>query len=167
MVYWTVSTHIHGSMLYTIKKTWFHCKEWINTLKIVCGILASCYLGRWVPFRGKCLKQRKHWFCPNNLSHCVSGTKWKYVIDRPQVSNIWLVQQGINLIQNEVTCLEEFSFSFNCLWRLTFGIYLGVRVLLQSSPLVATYTTFLFYHGNSTRLTNLACALGHNNESVR
>ncbi len=39
-----------------------------------------------------------HWFCPNNLNCCVSGTMRKYVVVRPSVPIVWLIQEGTDLI---------------------------------------------------------------------
>jgi hypothetical protein len=36
----------------------------------------------------------------------------KYVVAKPLVPTIWLIQEGTNLIQKEVTTLEEARFSF-------------------------------------------------------
>ncbi len=71
-----------------------------------------------------------HWFCPNNLNCCVSGTMRKYVVVRPSVPIVWLIQEGTDLIWKEVTTLEEVGFSFNCscAWSL-FGSQLFVQAI--------------------------------------
>jgi len=38
-----------------------------------------CYLGIWVQFHNRSFEHHKHWFCPNDLNHCVNGTTRKYV----------------------------------------------------------------------------------------
>jgi hypothetical protein len=53
-----------------------------------------------------------HWFCPNDLSCCVSGTTQKYVVPRPLVLTIWPIKEGTNLTQKEIITLEEVGFSF-------------------------------------------------------
>jgi hypothetical protein len=55
-----------------------------------------------------------HWFCPDDLSRCVGGATRKYAIARPLVPTIWPIQEGTNLVQNEVTILKEAGFSFDC-----------------------------------------------------
>jgi hypothetical protein len=57
-----------------------------------------------------------HWFCLDDLSHCVCGTTQKYAIARLSVLTIRPIQEGIDLIQKEVTTLKEMGFSFyrNC-----------------------------------------------------
>jgi hypothetical protein len=57
-----------------------------------------------------------HWFCLDDLNHCVSGTTQKYAVVRPSVPIVWPIQEGTDLTQKEVTTLEEVGFSFdsNC-----------------------------------------------------
>jgi hypothetical protein len=47
------------------------------------------------------------------LNYCVSGTTQKYAVVRPLGPTIWLIQKNIDLIQKEVTTLEEVRFSFD------------------------------------------------------
>jgi hypothetical protein len=54
-----------------------------------------------------------HWFCLNDLNHCIDGTMQKYAVARPFVPTIWFVQKGIDSIQKEVITLEKVGFSFN------------------------------------------------------
>jgi hypothetical protein len=44
----------------------------------------------------------------------------KYAIIRPSIPTIWPIQEGTNLIQKEVTTLEEarFSFRYSCVSSL-------------------------------------------------
>jgi hypothetical protein len=44
-----------------------------------------------------------HWFCPNDLSHCVHGITQKYVVAKPLVPIVWPIQKGFDLIEKEVT----------------------------------------------------------------
>jgi hypothetical protein len=55
-----------------------------------------------------------HLFCPDDLSRCVGGIVQKYVVSKPLVPTAWLIQEGTNLTQKEVTTLEEAGFSFYC-----------------------------------------------------
>jgi hypothetical protein len=55
-----------------------------------------------------------HWFCPDDLSHCVNGTTQKYAIIKPLIPIVWPIQEDINLTQKEITTLEEVGFSFDC-----------------------------------------------------
>ncbi len=46
----------------------------------------------------------------------------KYVIARHLVPTVWPIQEGTNLVQKEVTILEEVGFSFYCSYvRNLFG----------------------------------------------
>jgi hypothetical protein len=50
------------------------------------------------------------WFCPDNIKHCVSGTKKKYVLDWPTVPNTWPMKLCVNLSRDEVLALEDAEF---------------------------------------------------------
>ena len=50
------------------------------------------------------------WFCPDDIKRCISGTKMKYVLDWPTVSNTWPVKMGTNLSREEVLALEDARF---------------------------------------------------------
>jgi len=52
----------------------------------------------------------KFWFCHDDQRCCVGGIGRKYAIGRLIVPSLWLVQEGTNLTQDEVTTLEEVSF---------------------------------------------------------
>jgi hypothetical protein len=84
-----------------------HCDTRIIARRIVCGILNPWYNGLWFDLKGFALIHFKFWFCENDLTRCVGGTREKYCIDRPLVPSTWPVQVGINLIQFEVIALEE------------------------------------------------------------
>jgi len=60
--------------------------------------------------KGSTLIRHNFWFCANDLIHCVGRTRRKYYVDSPLVPSTWLVQIGIDLIQFEVTALEEAKF---------------------------------------------------------
>jgi hypothetical protein len=53
-----------------------------------------------------------HWFCLNDLNHCVDGIVQKYAVVRPLVPTIWPIQEDNDSIQKEVITLEEGRFSF-------------------------------------------------------
>ncbi len=54
-----------------------------------------------------------HWFCFDDLNHCVDGIMGKYIVVRPSIPIVWFIQEGIDLIQKEVITLEEVGFSFD------------------------------------------------------
>jgi hypothetical protein len=90
-----------------------------------------------------------HWFCPNDLNHYVGWTMWKYVVVRPLVAIVWPIQEGADLIQKEVTTLEEarFSFDHSCVQRL-FGS--------QSFSSSISHVLVMNVH-NILRSTNASC----------
>ncbi len=100
-----------------------HCDTIFIAKKMVHGIPNPCYDGLWSDLKGFAPIHHKFWFCANDLIHCVGGIGRKYCVDRPLVPSTWLVQVGTNLIQFEVTTLEEARF-FLCetckcaLWTL-------------------------------------------------
>ncbi len=87
-----------------------HCDVKIIAKRIVCGILNPCYNDLWFDLKRFALICHKFWFCVDDLIHCVGGTRKKYCLDRPLVPSMWPMQVGINLIQFEVTNLEEAWF---------------------------------------------------------
>jgi hypothetical protein len=86
-------------------------KTRINLYKFISGTHAPCYSSFWVQYHSRSLKHHKHQFCPNDFSHCIGGTTQKIVISRHVVPTIWVIQEGINLIQKDVTTLEKARFS--------------------------------------------------------
>jgi hypothetical protein len=66
-----------------------------------------------VQFNIGSLEHHIHWFCPNDLSHNVGGIAWKYVVAKLSVPTIWLIQEGIDLIQKEVITFKKLGLSFD------------------------------------------------------
>ncbi len=95
----------------------FKYKTRINFCKFVSGILAPYYLGFWVQYHNRSLENHKHWFCLDDLSYCISGTLWKFIVVKLVVPIVWPIQKGINLIQNEIIILKEAWFSFDHLHK--------------------------------------------------
>ncbi len=90
-----------------IKDSMKHCDAIIIAKKIVHGIPSPYYDGLWSDLKGFALIRHKFWFCVNNLTRCVGGTRRKYCVNRPLVPSMWPVQVGTNLTQFEVITLEE------------------------------------------------------------
>ncbi len=90
-----------------------------------------------------------HWFCFNDLSHCVDGTTRKYIVDRPLMPTIWLIQEGIDLTQKGVITFEEMGFSFD---------YNRVQSLFDSQPSSPSnlHVACMSIH-NIVRPTNASC----------
>jgi hypothetical protein len=85
-------------------------------VKTTIGIHVLCYDG-WLDQASKVVFTSLTNFgnnCCKNLNHCVEGLGRKHVVDRPLVLVVWLVQEGTNLTQYEVTTMEEVDFVLNC-----------------------------------------------------
>ncbi len=72
----------------------------------ISGTPTPCYLRFWVQFHTRSLEHHMNLFCPNDLSHCVNGKAQKHVVASPLVPTVWLIQEGIDLTQKEVTTLK-------------------------------------------------------------
>jgi hypothetical protein len=108
----------------------FKCKANINFYKSISGIRVPCYLGFWVQYHNKSLEHHKHWFCPHDLSHCISGTTQKFAIVRLAIPTIWPIQESTSLTQKEVTTLKEAWFSFISYIKTTLEVYLASNLLV-------------------------------------
>ena len=58
----------------------------------------------------KTMVQMQFFFCNNDIERCVKGTIRKWVQSKPPVPQIWPVQLGTNLTQQEVLALEHAGF---------------------------------------------------------
>jgi hypothetical protein len=94
-----------------------NCKKRINIYKSINGIHVPCYLGFWVEYHSRSLKHHKHWFCPNDLNHCVGGIVWNFAVAKLVVPIVWPIQESANLTQKDITTLKEVGFSFDRLRR--------------------------------------------------
>jgi hypothetical protein len=45
------------------------------------------------------------WFCPNDIECCVKGTKRSWILDWPQVPDVWPILSGTNLTRQETLLL--------------------------------------------------------------
>jgi hypothetical protein len=71
---------------YALQKSTKHsCASRIMTKSTSIGVLTSTYSRLWFQFLGGPLKFHKFLFYANDMSHCVSGTKCKYALDKPIV----------------------------------------------------------------------------------
>jgi hypothetical protein len=88
----------------------------ITSMKATIGIHVLCYDG-WLDQASRVVFMSLKIFgnnCCENLNYCVEGLGRKHVVDRPLVLVVWLVQEGTNLTQDEVTTMEEVDFVLNC-----------------------------------------------------
>jgi len=84
----------------------------IISTKTTIGVPIPCYVGWWLNFKGGVHESHKFWYCCDDLN-CNVRMLGEKMVDRSLVLVIWLVQKGINFIQNEVTTLEEASFVYS------------------------------------------------------
>ena len=71
---------------------------------------APTYKGLKKEFRFTNNVEYEFWFCPDDIKHCVSGTKKKYVLDWPIVPNTWPMKMGTYLSREEVLALKDVGF---------------------------------------------------------
>ena len=50
------------------------------------------------------------WFCPDDIARCVKGTKRRWVLDWPEVPEVWPVLSGTNLNREETLFLQHAGF---------------------------------------------------------
>jgi hypothetical protein len=50
------------------------------------------------------------WFCPDNIEHFVKGSKRSWILDWPQVLDVWPVLSGTNLTREETLLLQDAGF---------------------------------------------------------
>ncbi len=109
--YWMLSTQFYNSMFIIVENHGAQMQSNNQRLQI-----CKCYSCFWVQSHSKSLEHYKHWFCFDDLSHCVCRT-WKIVVVKLVVPIVWPIQEGINLVQKEVTTLEDVRFFFWLLHR--------------------------------------------------
>ncbi len=78
-------------------------------MKIVKGTFAPPYSGVWCQFSSASLNFHKFWFHVNDINCCARGTMHKYMLVKPTILEIWQMQKGTNLTQDEIKPLEEAS----------------------------------------------------------
>ena len=50
------------------------------------------------------------WFCWDDIDRCVKGTKRRWVLDWPEVPEVWPVLSGTNLNREETLLLQHAGF---------------------------------------------------------
>jgi hypothetical protein len=50
------------------------------------------------------------WFCPNDIECCVKGTKRSWILDWPQVPDVWPILSGTNLTPQETLLPQDACF---------------------------------------------------------
>jgi hypothetical protein len=62
------------------------------------GTPAPTYRGRKTQYGGNKEIVTDFWFCPDDIKCCVKGTKRSWILDWPQVPDVWPDFSGTNLI---------------------------------------------------------------------
>ena len=74
------------------------------------GTLAPTYRGRKEEYRSKQEVLADFWFFPDDIARCVKGTKRRWVLDWPEVPEVWPVLFGTNLNREETLFLQHAGF---------------------------------------------------------
>jgi hypothetical protein len=74
------------------------------------GTHVPTYRRRKTQYSGSKVIVTDFWFCLDDIEHCVKGTKRLWVLDWPQVPNVWLVLSGTNLTRQETLLLQDAGF---------------------------------------------------------
>jgi hypothetical protein len=74
------------------------------------GTAAPTYRGRNTQYGGTKVIVSDFWFCPDDIEHYVKGSKRSWVLDWPQVPDIWPVLSGTNLTHEETLLLQDAGF---------------------------------------------------------
>jgi hypothetical protein len=74
------------------------------------GTPAPTYRDRKTQYNGNKEIVTDFWFCPNDIERYVKGTKCSWVLDRPQVPDVWPILSGTNLTRQETLLLQEAGF---------------------------------------------------------
>ncbi len=94
-----------------------HFDAQIIIRRTIWSILNPCYDSLRFNLKGPALSCQKYKFCATDFTHCVGRTWRKYCVDRPFVPSTWPMQIRTNLIQFEVTTLEEAWFILCEAWK--------------------------------------------------
>jgi len=89
---WTLPSSIQYAMLCNAQNTKNFCEAKIISKISIYGIPTACYDGLWCNAKRSPIVCHKFWFCIDDLIRCVGFHSRKYVVDRPIIQSIWLVQ---------------------------------------------------------------------------
>ena len=103
------------------------------------GTPAPTYRGRKEEYGSKREVLADFWFCPDDIARCVKGTKRRWVLDWPEVTEVWPVLSGTNLNQEETLFLQHAGF------RLQERPVLSPRRLFNMSRI---FSPILFDHAS-------------------
>jgi hypothetical protein len=74
------------------------------------GIAAPTYWGKKTQYGGTKVIVTDFWFCPDDIERCVKDSKRSWILDWPQVPEVWPVLSGINLTREDTLLLQDVSF---------------------------------------------------------
>ena len=74
------------------------------------GTPAPTYRSQKEEYGSKQVVLADFWFCPDDIARCVKGTKWRWVLDWPEVPKVWPVLFGTNLNREETLFLQHVGF---------------------------------------------------------
>ena len=101
------------------------------------GTPAPTYRGRKEEYGSKREVLADFWFCPDDIVRCVKGTKRRWVLDWPEVPEVWPVLSRTNLNREETLFLQHAGF------RLQERLVLSPRRLFHMSGI---FSPILFDH---------------------
>jgi hypothetical protein len=84
------------------------CTAWIS--KGSKSTPTPTYRGRKNQYGGNKEIVTNFWFCPNDIKRCVKGTKHSWIIDWPQIPDVWPVLSGTHLTLQETLLLYDAGF---------------------------------------------------------
>lgn len=113
MAYITMPSFLIYLALCLTKTIKIYYKTCIISKKIINKAPTSTYSSFWYVFLCTLVKFHKFQFCVDDMNRCVGGIDHKYVARKPIVLDIWNVQMGTNLKQDEVTFTEKAGFVLN------------------------------------------------------
>jgi hypothetical protein len=74
------------------------------------GTTAPTYQGRNTQYGGTKVIVSDFWFCPDDIERCVKGSKRSWVLDWPQVPDVWPILSSTNLTREETILLQDAGF---------------------------------------------------------
>ena len=74
------------------------------------GTPAPTYCGRKEEYESKREVVADFWYCPDDINRCMKGTKRRWVLDWPEVPEVWRVLSGTNLNREETLLLQHAGF---------------------------------------------------------
>jgi hypothetical protein len=76
------------------------------------GTPTPTYRGRKTQYGGTKVIVTDFWFCPDDIERCVKGTKRSWILNWPQVPDVWPILRGTNLTREEILLLQDVGFKF-------------------------------------------------------